>query len=515
MERRLEVATLKQSELQKDLAGKLAELKSVRGMAAQADEANDLRSRLKSVLEQKGLLERDVEDGNRSCRDMSERAERAEATMREQSHELQRARAAAARAEKQGNAEANAELMRLQQELREANRLLDLNRQQSEANVVAAAQSAQAHARDELNQAKESARGQERELRQQIADLKKRLAEALAKENEHKSAMGSAQQRAEELAQAQAAAEAAAQAAEMQSHAAAERAKTEGGKAANELRYAMRGKDKEIERLTKELEKVRESAKIDVAAAVNHGKMMTKEAEGRADRLATELKEAQARISKLQAELDALNREARSARDSSRSGDAGNSSKDDAKARREAEQRLKEVKERLEKQQQKHDEQLRELRKQQPGSKLPAAAASSSSNNDDEDLRRQLKEALEELAALRDEYEKKKEAWRIASLKRVAETNKLEQALKVATTNEGLLKKKADMLELTVMSHQKSMDKGRANIVRDQLKEHNERLEQQSGVKDLHASATQRKTFKDTFDSQMGALDKKLAKLER
>ena len=120
MERRLEVATLKQSELQKDLAGKLAELKSVRGMAAQADEANDLRSRLKSVLEQKGLLERDVEDGNRSCRDMSERAERAEATMREQSHELQRARAAAARAEKQGNAEANAELMRLQQELREA-----------------------------------------------------------------------------------------------------------------------------------------------------------------------------------------------------------------------------------------------------------------------------------------------------------------------------------------------------------------------------------------------------------
>ena len=73
-----------------------------------------------AVLEQKGLLERDVEDGNRSCRDMSERAERAEATMREQSHELQRARAAAARAEKQGNAEANAELMRLQQELREA-----------------------------------------------------------------------------------------------------------------------------------------------------------------------------------------------------------------------------------------------------------------------------------------------------------------------------------------------------------------------------------------------------------
>ena len=418
LERRLEVATLKQSELQKDLAGKLAELKSVRGMAAQADEANDLRSPAKVGAGAEGPAGA-RRRGRQSKLPGHERAGRARGS--DDARAVARAsaaRAAAARAEKQGNAEANAELMRLQQELREANRLLDLNRQQSEANVVAAAQSAQAHARDELNQAKESARGQERELRQQIADLKKRLAEALAKENEHKSAMGSAQQRAEELAQAQAAAEAAAQAAEMQSHAAAERAKTEGGKAANELRYAMRGKDKEIERLTKELEKVRESAKIDVAAAVNHGKMMTKEAEGRADRLATELKEAQARISKLQAELDALNREARSARDSSRSGDAGNSSKDDAKARREAEQRLKEVKERLEKQQQKHDEQLRELRKQQPGSKLPAAAASSSSNNDDEDLRRQLKEALEELAALRDEYEKKKEAWRIASLKR-------------------------------------------------------------------------------------------------
>ena len=36
------------------------------------------------------------------------------------------------------------------------------------------------------------------------------------------------------------------------------------------------------------------------------------------------------------------------------------------------------------------------------------------------------------------------------------------------------------MLELTVLSHQKSMDKGRANIVREQLKEHNERLEQQT-----------------------------------
>ena len=80
--------------------------------------------------------------------------------------------------------------------------------------------------------------------------------------------------------------------------------------------------------------------------------------------------------------------------------------------------------------------------------------------------------------------------------------------------NEGLLKKKADMLELTVMSHQKSMDEGRASIVREQLKEHNERLEQQSAVKDLHANATQRKTFQETYARQMAALDGKLQKLQ-
>ena len=71
------------------------------------------------------------------------------------------------------------------------------------------------------------------------------------------------------------------------------------------------------------------------------------------------------------------------------------------------------------------------------------------------------------------------------------------------------------MLELTVLSHQKSMDKGRANIVREQLKEHNERLEQQTAVKDLHANATQRKTFQETYARQMDALDGKLQKLQK
>ena len=130
------------------------------------------------------------------------------------------------------------------------------------------------------------------------------------------------------------------------------------------------------------------------------------------------------------------------------------------------------------------------------------------------DLRRQLSEALAELEKVRDELEKKKEAWRISSLKRHAETNKLEQALKVTQASEAMLKKKADMLELTVLSHQKSMDKGRAKIVHEQLKEHNERIEQQAQTKDLHANATQRKTFAETYARQMDALDGKLSKLK-
>ena len=80
--------------------------------------------------------------------------------------------------------------------------------------------------------------------------------------------------------------------------------------------------------------------------------------------------------------------------------------------------------------------------------------------------------------------------------------------------NEGLLKKKADMLELTVLSHQKSMDNKRVNMVREQLKEHNERLEQQVSVKDMHANATQRKTFQETYARQMDALDGKLKSLQ-
>ena len=50
---------------------------------------------------------------------------------------------------------------------------------------------------------------------------------------------------------------------------------------------------------------------------------------------------------------------------------------------------------------------------------------------------------------MEEELQKKETQWRLTSLKRHAETNKLEQAIKVSQKNEGLLKKKADMLELS------------------------------------------------------------------
>ena len=92
---------------------------------------------------------------------------------------------------------------------------------------------------------------------------------------------------------------------------------------------------------------------------------------------------------------------------------------------------------------------------------------------------------------------------------------RLQQELKVATQNEVVLKKKADMLELTLLSHQKSMEKGRAKMVQDQIKERGEQItaQNQGGLKtDLHAQATKRPTFEKTFNCQMDAIEAKLKK---
>ena len=378
--------------------------------------------------------------------------------------------------------------------------------------------------------AKEAARLLERELRAQIASLEARLAARSSARGGRLPAValssgrrrpppGSTRRGGGREAEAGGAG-------------AAARVQADSGKAANELRYALRGKEKELEKALKELEKLREAHKVDVQAAANHGKSLAKEAEQRAERSASELRDAQQRLQALNAEMKALRAQAektaaelralqqQQSRAPSQQGngrdmdEARKLAEREAAARAQAEQRLREVKERLEAQQRKHEADLRAL--QQSGRSSAGAAAPSNnpvSSNDDEELRR-AQAALEELEALKTEFEKKKEAWRISSLKRHAEQNKLEQALKVSQTNESLLKKKADMLELTVMSHQKSMDKGRASIVREQLKEHNERLEQQTAIKDLHANATQRKTFQETFSRQMGALDKKLSTLQ-
>ena len=116
---------------------------------------------------------------------------------------------------------------------------------------------------------------------------------------------------------------------------------------------------------------------------------------------------------------------------------------------------------------------------------------------------------------MEEELARKEKEWRLKSLQRHAEQNKVEQALKVAQKNEALLKKKADMLELSLMSHQKSMEKGRAKMVQEQLKERNGQLEQQHEISDIHANASKRKTFAQTFDMQMDVLSNKIAEVSK
>ena len=128
---------------------------------------------------------------------------------------------------------------------------------------------------------------------------------------------------------------------------------------------------------------------------------------------------------------------------------------------------------------------------------------------------RRNRAGVKDWRALEEELQKKETQWRLTSLKRHAEQNKLEQALKVAQKNEGLLKKKADMLELSLMSHQKSMEKGRAKMVQEQLKERNGQLEQQHEISDIHANASKRKTFAQTFDMQMDVLSNKIAEVSK
>ena len=191
------------------------------------------------------------------------------------------------------------------------------------------------------------------------------------------------------------------------------------------------------------------------------------------------------------------------------------------RGRREAELALADTRDRIESQRRhaqqaaadmrKQAEQLPSLKQAEPRKPPPVAAPAAASAEDESELKRQLEEALERLRNLEEELKKKETQWRLTSLKRHAETNKLEQAIKVSQKNEGLLKKKADMLELSLMSHQKSMEKGRAKMVQDQLKERNGQLEQQHELSDIHANASKRKTFTQTFDLQMKTLDSKLA----
>lgn len=60
-----------------------------------------------------------------------------------------------------------------------------------------------------------------------------------------------------------------------------------------------------------------------------------------------------------------------------------------------------------------------------------------------------------------------------------------------------------------------AVDKGRVKMVQEQLKERNDQLTKQEGdQRDLHAQATKRPTFNQTFAAQMSSLDAKIDSLE-
>ena len=67
--------------------------------------------------------------------------------------------------------------------------------------------------------------------------------------------------------------------------------------------------------------------------------------------------------------------------------------------------------------------------------------------------------------------------------------------------------------QLTLMSHEKSMGKERARVVQEQIRERSAQIEQQGEVKDVHAQATKRSTFDETYKRQMDALEKKIGRL--
>lgn len=104
------------------------------------------------------------------------------------------------------------------------------------------------------------------------------------------------------------------------------------------------------------------------------------------------------------------------------------------------------------------------LRAATPALHVPEAAASAEGEVDlevDFDLKRQLAErglastlrlteALESLRAVEELLRKRETQWRLTSLKRHAETNKLEQALKVSHENGALLERKVSALELSL-----------------------------------------------------------------
>mmetsp|Transcript_27943 Transcript_27943/g.69407 ORF Transcript_27943/g.69407 Transcript_27943/m.69407 type:complete len:768 (+) Transcript_27943:176-2479(+) len=487
LERRLQMAQARAHELGQQLAQVRKELQAaMSSRTGAADEMGVLRGDLQSARDEASASRRRAEEACASAAKASDRAERAEAERERLEAEVRRG-ALETVARTSDCKQANARLA----EAEEA--LLELRRRLSETEA-AAREKAEALEKLEASARDASKRSEARlnEMRLQAQKLDQKL--SLATEAE-----AAAGRQAGEAAR-----------------------KLSGAEAARDgLEAKLREKEREVTALGLQLAPLRDEAS---------------KASAEAKRSRGEVNELNAKIQKLQAELRAQQQaqsDLKKDKALEESADAQRRLREEAQraqeelqreqaARREAEEKLREARERT----LKHQKTLESMAKavsakevaKEPsvrGGAQESVGWSAAADSDDlSELRRKLKATEEELLALKDEMERKKEQWRITALKRHAESNKLEQALKVSQKNESLLKKKADMLELTLLSHQKSMDKGRASMVTAQLKEHNERLEQQTAIKDMHAQATQRATFQQTYDKQMIALDGKLRRLD-
>lgn len=80
--------------------------------------------------------------------------------------------------------------------------------------------------------------------------------------------------------------------------------------------------------------------------------------------------------------------------------------------------------------------------------------------------------------------------------------------------SEALLKRRLDMLQLTLHSIELTLPPDRVAKIRAQIAEREAQLQEQHALKDAHTLAVKRQSFSDTFGRQMRALETKIERNE-